>query len=134
MDSLRRRVPSKVSHKQIWKEKGKRRIQFSGIKLIRQPVWRRNTAKNSLRNTLPPRYLGSPKPIHVSIRFLRLQKGMSFLSRTAATSYKYSVAGYISFGVPKCETSQKSNGFLADYTYWLCIKVIVTGENLLWIK
>jgi hypothetical protein len=44
------------------------------------------------------------------------------LSTSTATAYKYSVAGHLSFGAPKCEKAQKSSGFWADRTYWLCIK------------
>ena len=44
------------------------------------------------------------------------------MSTSTATAYKYSVAGHLSFGVPKCEKAQKSSGFWANRTYWLCIK------------
>ena len=41
---------------------------------------------------------------------------------STAAAYKYSVAGHLSFGAPKCEKAQKSSGFWANRTYWLCIK------------
>lgn len=44
------------------------------------------------------------------------------MSTSTATAYKYSVAGHLSFGAPKCEKAQKSSGFWANRTYWLCIK------------
>jgi hypothetical protein len=60
------------------------------------------------------------------------------LSTSTATAYKYSVAGHLSFGAPKCEKAQKSSGFWADRTYWLCIKdnvlievAAITGAFLL---
>ena len=44
------------------------------------------------------------------------------MSTSTATAYKYSVAGHLSFGAPKCEKAQKSSGFWANRTYRLCIK------------
>jgi len=44
------------------------------------------------------------------------------LITSIAAAYKYSVAGHLSFGAPKCEKAQKSSGFWAYRTYWLCIK------------
>lgn len=44
------------------------------------------------------------------------------MSTSTATAYEYNVAGHLSFGAPKCEKAQKSSGFWANYTYWLCIK------------
>ena len=44
------------------------------------------------------------------------------MGTSTATAYKYSVAGHLSFGAPKCEKAQKSSGFWANRTYWLCIK------------
>lgn len=44
------------------------------------------------------------------------------MSTSTATAYKYSVAGHLSFSAPKCEKAQKSSGFWANRTYWLCIK------------
>lgn len=44
------------------------------------------------------------------------------MSTSTATTYKYSVAGHLSFGAPKCEKAQKSSGFWANRTYRLCIK------------
>ena len=44
------------------------------------------------------------------------------MSTSTATAYKYSVAGHLSFGAPKREKAQKSSGFWANRTYWLCIK------------
>ena len=41
---------------------------------------------------------------------------------STAAAYKYSVAGHLSFGAPKCEKAQKLSGFWANRTYWLCIK------------
>ena len=44
------------------------------------------------------------------------------MSTSTAMAYKYSVAGHLSFGAPKCKKAQKSSGFWANRTYWLCIK------------
>ena len=44
------------------------------------------------------------------------------MGTSTATAYKYSVAGHLSFGAPKFEKAQKSSGFWANRTYWLCIK------------
>ena len=44
------------------------------------------------------------------------------MGTSTATAYKYSVAGHLSFVAPKCEKAQKSSGFWANCTYWLCIK------------
>ena len=44
------------------------------------------------------------------------------MSTSTTTANKYSVAGHLSFGVPKCEKVQKSSGFWANRTYGLCIK------------
>ena len=44
------------------------------------------------------------------------------MSTSTATAYKYSVAGHLSFGAPKCEKAQKSSGFWANRTYRFCIK------------
>ena len=41
---------------------------------------------------------------------------------STAMAYKYSVAGHLSFGAQKCKKAQKSSGFWANRTYWLCIK------------
>ena len=49
------------------------------------------------------------------------EKGVALITSTAA-AYKYSVAGHLSFGAPKCEKAQKLSGFWANRTYWLCIK------------
>ena len=44
------------------------------------------------------------------------------MSTATAAGYKYSVAGHLSFGAPKCEKAQKSIGFWDNRKYWLCIK------------
>jgi len=44
------------------------------------------------------------------------------LNTATATANKYRVAGHLSFGASKCEKAQKSSGFWANRTYWLCIK------------
>ena len=44
------------------------------------------------------------------------------MSTSTATAYNYSVAGHLSFGAQKCKKAQKSSGFWANRTYWLCIK------------
>ena len=54
--------------------------------------------------------------------FLTIAERGVALSTSTATAYKHSVAGHLSFGAPKCEKAQKSSGFWANYTYWLCIK------------
>ena len=53
------------------------------------------------------------------------------MSTSTATAYKNSVAGHLSFGAPKCEKAQKSSGFWANRTYWLCIKdnVLIDPAN-----
>ena len=51
------------------------------------------------------------------------------MSTSTATAYKYSVAGHLSFGVPKCEKAQKSSGFWANRTYRICIKDNVLIES-----
>lgn len=44
------------------------------------------------------------------------------MNTATATANKYRVAGHLSFGASKCEKAQKSSGFWANRTYWLCIK------------
>ena len=52
------------------------------------------------------------------------------MSTSTATAYEYSVAGHLSFGAPKCEKAQKTSGFWANRTYWLCIKDYVLIDSI----
>ena len=63
------------------------------------------------------------------------------MGTSTATAYKYSVAGHLSFVAPKCEKAQKSSGFWANCTYWLCIKdnvliddAVVAGAVVKWCQ
>ena len=65
---------------------------------------------------------GHNKNLLTFLYFLTIAERGVALSTSTATAYKYSVAGHLSFGAPKCEKAQKSSGFWANRTYWLCIK------------
>ena len=65
---------------------------------------------------------GHNKNLLTFLYFLTIAERGVALSTSTATAYKYSVAGHLSFGAPKCEKAQKSSGFWANRTYRLCIK------------
>lgn len=65
---------------------------------------------------------GHNKNLLTFLYFLTIAERGVALSRSTATAYKYSVAGHLSFDAPKCGKAQKSSGFWANRTYWLCIK------------
>ena len=65
---------------------------------------------------------GHNKNLLTFLYFLTIAERGGALSTSTATAYKYSVAGHLSFGAPKCEKAQKSSGFWANRTYRLCIK------------
>ena len=65
---------------------------------------------------------GHNKNLLTFLYFLTIAERGVALSTSTATAYKYSVAGHLSFSAPKCEKAQKSSGYWANRTYWLCIK------------